>query len=176
MKSTALLLMYFQKDFFDGGKAPIHGAGAAAKAAGNLLQCFRDHNGCHIHIQLENRNNGLHYCQPSTEGIRIHDDVAHYEGEPIVHTSTMNAFTTEDLDTVLKARKIERLIFCGLHETALSVSLSTAKSKGYEVWLCSEASSDALDDVFGNVPRLGVDSILARLAAEQAQSLPQRGR
>ena len=48
---TALLVIDIQNDYFEGGKFPLVNPLAAAKKAYELLQCFREHGGHHVHVQ-----------------------------------------------------------------------------------------------------------------------------
>ncbi|RPI08313.1 MAG: cysteine hydrolase, partial [Acidobacteriales bacterium] len=48
---TALLLIDIQNDYFSGGKMELVEPLAAAGNAYELLQCFREHDMYHVHIQ-----------------------------------------------------------------------------------------------------------------------------
>ena len=48
---NALLLIDLQNDYFPGGKMELVNPLDAARNARELLQCFREHNGLHVHIQ-----------------------------------------------------------------------------------------------------------------------------
>ena len=169
MKRSALLLLFFQKDFFLGGANPVKGAQAIAERAFPLLQCFRDHGGLHIHSQLENRNNGLDYCRPSTEGIRIADIVAHYEGEPIVHVPVLDAFASGELAGLLAKWKVCRLILCGLPTEAVINTVQSANLLGLEIIVCSDACAfdEGLDTDRLGCSWMNVEQVLAQLSMER---------
>ena len=48
---TALIIIGIQKDYFAGGKYPLVNPLVAAQNAYMLLQCFREHDGHHVHVQ-----------------------------------------------------------------------------------------------------------------------------
>ena len=48
---TSLLIIDIQNDYFPGGKMELVRPLEAAKKAYELLQCFREHNQHHVHIQ-----------------------------------------------------------------------------------------------------------------------------
>lgn len=174
MIPTTLLLLDIQNDFFDGGAYALVGAPAATKKAGSLLQCFRDHSGHHIHTQHENRSNGSIFCVPGTDGIRIHDLVAHYEGEPIVYKKHPNAFFQTDLQSILISAKTRRLILCGMpFETTVLTTARSAHSLGYEVMIVEDAcaaenpASTALNDLQKIYTILSTEQIIRTLSVER---------
>ena len=137
---TALLVIDIQNDYFPGGKMELEGALEAGKKAGALLQCFREHGGHHIHIQHESRKPGATFFVPGTEGIRIHDSVAHFEGEPIVHKQYPNSYRKTNLLEMLKAWQIERVVICGMM-THMCVDATTraANDFGFDCLIAQDA-------------------------------------
>jgi nicotinamidase-related amidase len=137
---TALILIDFQKDYFPGGKHPMVNALEAAKNAYMLLQCFREHNGYHVHIQHISKERDAAFFIPGDRGTDIHDSVAHFEGEPIVYKHTPNAFLNTELLTLLKGQEIERLVICGM-ATHLAVEATTraASDLGFQVIVAEDA-------------------------------------
>lgn len=186
--NTALLIIDIQNDYFPGGKMELEGALEAAKKAGALLQCFREHGGHHIHIQHESRRPGATFFIPGTDGIRIHDLVAHFEGEPIVHKQFPNSFRETDLLEKLKAWQIERLVICGMMiHMCVDATVRAAADLGFQVLVVEDAcATRALTYGGTNVPAahvqaaflaafksyatlLTAEDVIARLGAEQAQ-------
>ena len=173
MKPTALLLVCFQNEHFPDGKLPLPGAEEAARRAGVLLQCFRDHHQLHIHAQREDRQGTASQFKPGTEGIRINDQVPHYEGEPIVYPTRENAFSDPTLISILTSRSIGRLIICGLGAQALAQTSLEARTLGLEVLLCHDAIAGF---PFPEIEELGfpvqsVEATIALLAGEQMPGL-----
>lgn len=174
MIPTSLLLLDFQNDFFSGGTVELIGAIDVAKKANALLQCFRDHGGHTIHVQHENRNNGLNYCIPGTEGIRIHDLVAHYENEPIVYKNTFDAFNQTNLDSILKVAQTSRLLICGMQlEKTIVSTARTAATLGYQVVIIHDAcaaedtATTALDKLRQTCKIQSIDQIMRTLSFER---------
>ncbi len=173
MKPTALLLVCFQNEHFPGGKLALPGAEEAAQRAGALLQCFRDHHQLHIHAQREDRQKTASLFVPGTEGIRINDQVPHYEGEPIVYPTRENAFSDPALNNILTSRSIGRLIICGLGEQALAQTSLAARTLGLEVLLCRDAIAGfplLEKDDLGFLAKT-VEATMALLAGEQISGL-----
>jgi nicotinamidase-related amidase len=165
------------------------GALDAAKNAYMLLQCFREHNGYHVHIQHISKEQEAAFFLSGDRGTDIHDSVAHFEGEPIVYKHTPNAFLNTELLTLLKSQEIERLVVCGMAtHLAVDATARAASDLGFQVIVAEDAcaardlqSGDtviAADDVHkaalaalrshGKV--MTSEKILAVLAAEQDQT------
>lgn len=138
--NTTLLLIDIQNDYFPGGKMELEGAVQAAKKAAALLQCFREHGGHHIHIQHESRKPNATFFIPGTDGIRIHDLVAHFEDEPIVHKQFPNSFRQTDLYDQLRERNTRRLIICGMMtHLCVDATVRAAADLGFEVVVAADA-------------------------------------
>ena len=138
--NTALLVIDIQNDYFPGGKMELEGALAAGQKAGALLQCFREHGGQHIHIQHESRKPGATFFIPGTDGIRIHDLVAHFEGEPIVHKQYPNSFRETNLLEMLKNWGTERVVICGMMtHMCVDATARAAADFGFQVIVAEDA-------------------------------------
>ncbi len=137
---TALLLIDIQNDYFPGGKMELVGAEAAARQARELLQCFREHGGYHVHIQHESVRPGSTFFLRGTDGITIHDLVAHFEGEPLVVKNFPNAFRDTNLLDMLKENGIERLVICGMMtHMCVDATVRAAADLGFQVMLAADA-------------------------------------
>lgn len=138
--NTALLLIDIQNDYFPGGKMELEGALQAAQKASALLHCFREHGGRHIHIQHESRKPTATFFIPGTDGIRIHDLVAHFEEEPIVHKQFPNSFRQTNLHEQLKEWGTQRLIICGMMtHLCVDATVRAAADLGFEVIIVKDA-------------------------------------
>ena len=111
---NALLLIDIQNDYFPGGKMELVKPLEAAKQARELLQCFREHNQFHVHIQHVSTRPGATFFLPGDSGVNIHDSVAHFEGEPLVLKHYPNSFRETNLLDLLKAQGIERVVITGM--------------------------------------------------------------
>ena len=137
---TALLIIDIQKDYFPGGKFPLVEPLAAAKKAYQLLQCFREHGGSHIHIQHISLKPDAAFFIKGDEGSDIHDSVAHFEGEPIVYKHYPNSFRETNLLDILKEWGIERVVITGMM-THMCVDATTraAADFGFKVMIAEDA-------------------------------------
>ncbi len=137
---TALLLIDIQNDYFPGGKMELEGAQQAARRAAALLQCFREHGGRHIHIQHESIRPGATFFLRGTEGIAIHDSVAHFEGEPLVVKHYPNSFRETNLLQMLHDWQIERLVICGMMtHMCVDATVRAATDFGFQVIVAADA-------------------------------------
>lgn len=137
---TALLLIDIQNDYFPGGKMELVGAEEAARQARELLQCFREHNSYHVHIQHESIRPGATFFLRGTDGIAIHDLVAHFEGEPLVVKHFPNAFRETNLLAMLKENNIERLVICGMMtHMCVDATVRAAADLGFQVLVAADA-------------------------------------
>jgi nicotinamidase-related amidase len=186
--NTALLVIDIQNDYFPGGKMELEGALEAGKKAGALLQCFREHGGQHIHIQHESRKPGATFFIPGTEGIRIHDLVAHFEDEPIIHKQFPNSFRETGLLEMLKGWQIERVVICGMMtHMCVDATVRAAADFGFQVIIVEDAcATRALTHGETKVPAAQVqaaflaafksygtlmttEEVISRLGAEKAK-------
>lgn len=185
---TALLVIDIQKDYFPGGKFPLVNPEEAAKRAYQLLQCFREHGGFHVHIQHISLKPDAAFFLKGDSGSDIHDLVAHFEGEPIVYKHYPNAFRETNLLDLLKEWGIERVVICGMMtHMCIDATARAAADLGFQVLIAEDACatcdlkygdtlipSDIVHKAFlaalksyGRVMKS--EEIIALLAAEQTQ-------
>lgn len=186
---TALLIIDIQKDYFPGGKFPLVEPLAAAEKAYGLLQCFRENDEKHVHIQHIALKPDATFFVRGTEGSDIHDAVAHFEGEPIVYKHYPNSFRETNLLEMLKGWGIERVVITGMM-THMCVDATTraAADFGFQVWVAEDACAtrdlehngtvipaDHVHKAFlaalksyGQV--MTSEQVIARLAAEKAEA------
>ena len=137
---TALLVIDIQKDYFEGGKYPLVNPLEAAKKAYELLQCFREHNGYHIHIQHISLKPDAVFFVKGDSGSDIHDAVAHFEGEPIVYKHHPNSFRETNLLEMLKAWGIERVVITGMMtHMCVDATARAAADFGFQVIIAEDA-------------------------------------
>ncbi|MGB8981110.1 MAG: cysteine hydrolase family protein [Anaerolineales bacterium] len=137
---TALLLIDIQKDYFPGGKYPLVNPLEAAKQAYMILQCFREHDCKHVHIQHISNKPGATFFISGDRGTDIHDSVAHFEGEPIVYKHEPNAFLNTDLLELLKSWEIERVVITGMMtHMCVDATARAASDLGFEVLVAEDA-------------------------------------
>ena len=137
---TALLVIDIQNDYFPGGKFPLVNPVEAAKKAYELLQCFREHSGHHVHIQHISLEPDATFFIKGDSGSDIHDIVAHFEGEPIVYKHEPNSFLNTDLLDLLKKWKIERVVVCGMMtHMCVDATARAASDLGFQVIIAEDA-------------------------------------
>ena len=137
---TALLVIDIQKDYFPGGKFPLVNPEDAAKKAYELLQCFREHSGNHVHIQHISMEPDATFFIKGDSGSDIHDLVAHFEGEPIVYKHEPNSFLNTELLDLLKSWEIERVVICGMMtHMCVDATARAASDLGFEVIIAEDA-------------------------------------
>ena len=137
---TALLVIDIQKDYFEGGKYPLVNPLAAAKNAYMLLQCFREHNGKHIHIQHISLEPNAAFFIKGDSGSDIHDSVAHFEGEPIVYKHEPNSFLNTNLLEMLKEWGVERVVITGMMtHMCVDATARAASDFGFDVIVAEDA-------------------------------------
>jgi nicotinamidase-related amidase len=138
--NTALLLIDIQNDYFPGGKMELVNPLAAAKKAYSLLQCFREHDGHHVHIQHVSLKPDAAFFISGDRGTDIHDSVAHFEGEPLVQKHYPNAFRGTNLLELLQGWGIERVIITGMMtHMCVDATARAAADFGFQVIVAEDA-------------------------------------
>jgi nicotinamidase-related amidase len=137
---TALLVIDIQNDYFPGGKYPLVNPLEAAKKAYELLQCFREHGGNHIHIQHISLKPDAAFFIKGDSGSDIHDSVAHFEGEPIVYKHYPNAFRETKLLELLTEWGVERIVITGMMtHMCVDATARAAADLGFQVMIAEDA-------------------------------------
>jgi len=137
---TALLIIDIQNDYFPGGKFPLVDPEEAAKNAYELLQCFREHKGNHVHVQHIELDPDAAFFVKGDRGSDIHDSVVHFEGEPIIYKHEPNSFLNTGLLELLKDWKIERVVVCGMMtHMCVDATVRAASDLGFRVIVAEDA-------------------------------------
>jgi nicotinamidase-related amidase len=83
-----------------------------------------------------------------TPGAEIHPDVAPQPGEVIVTKRRVGAFSTTDLESVLKAKRITHLVLMGIATSGVVLStVRWAADADYELTVLADCCADADDEV-----------------------------
>jgi nicotinamidase-related amidase len=147
---TALLVIDIQNDYFPDGKNPVVNPLEAAQNAHRLLQCFRELNGYHVHVQHISLKPDATFFIKGDRGSDIHDSVAHFEGEPIVYKHYANAFRETNLHEMLKEWEIERVVICGMMtHMCVDATARAAGDLGFQVMVAADACA-ARDLTYGD--------------------------
>ncbi len=138
--NTALLIIDIQNDYFPGGKNPLVNPLEAAKKAYELLQCFRESGGRHVHIQHIELEPDAPFFRKGDRGSDIHDSVAHFEGEPIVYKHEPNSFLNTNLLELLKSWEVERVVITGMMtHMCVDATARAASDLGFQVIVAADA-------------------------------------
>ena len=112
-KRTALILVDFQNDYFEGGKFQLEETEHAANQASKLLNKFRDENLPVIHIQHIFEDEQATFFAPDTKGIEIHHSVAPKDNEIVIVKHYIDSFTDTALEQTLIELGIHNLVIVG---------------------------------------------------------------
>ena len=185
---TGLLLIDIQKDYFPGGRMELVKPLDAARKAYELLQCFREHDQKHVHIQHVAIKPDATFFIRGTDGCDIHDFVAHFEGEPLVIKHYPNSFRERICLKLLKNWNSERVIITGMMTYMCVDATARAVSDfGFQVIVAEDACATrdlkygdtvipaeqvhkaflAALKSYGQV--MTTDDVIAHLAAEQVK-------
>lgn len=138
---TALVLVDFQREFFDGG-LPLPRAADAAFAARQLLDFARSHGITVVHVQNWIANRDARLFAAGSARARIIEQLSPRAGEHVVTKATGGAFTRTSLDTWLKERGIDRLFVAGLMtHLAVQITATDAAALGYQVVVVADATA-----------------------------------
>jgi len=138
--NTALLIIDIQNDYFLGGKYPLVNPLEAAKKAYELLQCFREHSGHHVHIQHIAFEPDAAFFIKGDSGSDIHDSVAHFEGEQIVYKHEPNSFLNTNLLDLLRSWEVERVLITGMMtHMCVDATARAAADFGFQVIIAADA-------------------------------------
>lgn len=137
-KSTALLLIDFQNEYFD-GKMPIPDGKVALENAKRLIAMADDAGMPVFHVQ--------HVTPPGTpifaedgQTVAFHPDIQPAENHVVVRKSSVSVFPTTNIDAQLKAKGIKTLIVSGLMTHAcVAGATRDAVPLGYEVIVADDA-------------------------------------
>jgi len=137
---TALLIIDVQNDYFPGGKYPLVKPLEAAKKAYELLQCFRETGGRHVHIQHISLEPDATFFIKGDSGSDIHDSVAHFEDEPIVYKHEPNSFLNTNLLELLKSWEVERVVVTGMMtHMCVDATARAASDFGFQLIVAEDA-------------------------------------
>ena len=110
----------------------------------------------------------LLHSEPGTGGVfdpeighvRLIDGFVPRDSEPVIVKTTINAFTSTDLEAGLRAGGVERVVICGIRtEQCCETSARLAADLGFEVVFVAEATTTT------GLPGVTADQIKARTAA-----------
>jgi nicotinamidase-related amidase len=139
--TTALLVIDFQLEYFEGGRMPIPD-GRAAMAKAKELIAFADAHGMPVfHIQHLGPAGGPLFAQDG-ETVAFHPDILPAPHHSVVQKTTASSFASTDLHKQLQAQDIRTLIISGLMtHMCVSTAARDARPLGYQVIVAGDASA-----------------------------------
>jgi len=139
-KRTALVLVDFQNDYFEGGKFQLEETEQAANQASKLLKRFRDSNLPIIHIQHIFEDEQAAFFAPDSKGIEIHHSVAPRDSEHVIVKHYIDSFTDTALEQTLIELGIDNLVIVGaMAQACVQTICRSATHKGYKCTVIEDA-------------------------------------
>ncbi|HYD95109.1 MAG TPA: cysteine hydrolase family protein [Noviherbaspirillum sp.] len=147
-KTTALLVIDFQLEYFEGGKLPIPDGRAALSNAKQLI-AFADAHGMPVlHIEHVGPAGSALFAQDGAT-VAIHPDIRPAPHHAVVRKTTASSFASTDLHQRLQARDIKTLIIAGLMtHMCVSTAARDARPLGYQVLVAGDASATRAIDAW----------------------------
>ncbi|MHA6763335.1 isochorismatase family protein [Streptacidiphilus sp. PAMC 29251] len=98
---------------------------------------------------------------PALGQVRLFDELERLEGEPLVHKTSHNAFTTTNLQQQLTQHGVSELVVCGIRaEQCVETTIRVGSDLGYQVTFVPEAS--ASNPITRNGVTLSAEEIIQR--------------
>lgn len=147
-KTTALLVIDFQLEYFEGGRMPIPDGHAAMVKARELI-AFADKHGMPVfHIQhLGPAGSPLFAKDGKT--VAFHPDILPAPHHVVVQKTTASSFASTDLHKQLQEKDIKTLIISGLMtHMCVSTAARDARPLGYQVLVAGDASATRAIDAW----------------------------
>ncbi|MBN6034783.1 isochorismatase family protein [Amycolatopsis sp. 195334CR] len=112
---------------------------------------------------------------PASGFVRLMDGLEPEPGEPLLHKTAHNAFTTTNLQQTLTARGVREVVVCGIRtEQCCETTARVASDLGYDVTFVTEATATTplghwtapvdrtADEVLADPRTLRVEEVIAR--------------
>jgi nicotinamidase-related amidase len=128
---------------------------AAARAAGHLV----------VWVQhVEPGSAGV--FDPDNGFVRPIDPLQPADGEPLIRKTSINAFTTTNLQQLLTVHGVRDVLVCGIRtEQCCETTARVASDLGYEVRFVLDATTTSGIDATAGLPALSGAEIMARTGA-----------
>jgi nicotinamidase-related amidase len=136
--TTALLVIDVQE-----GMQPLtaHDGAGVVSRIGSLLDRARKAGTDVVYVQHDGTEPG-HPLAKGKPGHAIYHAIAPRAGEPVVVKQNCSAFQGTELDALLRSRKIDQLVVCGMQtEYCVDTTVRAAFERGYKVTLVADAHS-----------------------------------
>jgi nicotinamidase-related amidase len=138
--TRALLIIDIQRDYFPGGAYPLVAPEAAASAARQLLERFRDNGAPVVHLRHVWDAPEATFMRPGTDGIEIHPLVEPEDRETVIEKEMPNGFVGTGLEDRLRMDGIEELVVAGMMSSmCVDATVRAAADLGFGVTLVQDA-------------------------------------
>lgn len=146
--TRALVIVDIQRDYFPGGKMPLHEPEAAAAKAGEVLEAFRAAGEPVVHVQHLSPAGG-EFLVEGTDGAEIMAPVTPRADEKLITKQAPNSFLGTDLERHLRSLEVDEVVVAGMM-TSMCVDATTRAGAdlGFKMTLVPDACS-APDLEFG---------------------------
>jgi nicotinamidase-related amidase len=121
--TRALVIVDIQRDYFPGGRMPLHEPEAAAAQAGKVLEAFRAAGDPVFHVQHLSPAGGG-FLEEGTDGADITAPVTPADGEPVITKQAPNSFLRTDLEQRLREQDVDEVVVVGMM-TSMCVDATT---------------------------------------------------
>jgi nicotinamidase-related amidase len=137
--NRALVIVDIQRDYFPGGKMPLHEPEAAANKAGQVLEAFRAADQGVVHVQHLSPA-GAGFLEEGTDGVEIMAPVTPREGETVITKRAPNSFLGTNLEQILRGLDVEEVVVAGMM-TSMCVDATTRAGAdlGFKMTLVPDA-------------------------------------
>ena len=171
--NTALILIDLQNDYFPEGKFPLWNTDGTLSNILNLINKSQKRGDLIVHVQhIANPEMGISpFFNKGTFGAEIHPEVmAAAPDAPVVVKEYADSFEKTNLEAVLSAHSIERLLVCGMmtQNCVTHTAISKASEK-YDVTILADCST-TVDEMIHNIALHAVSTRVKLSTAEQEYS------
>ena len=133
---------------------------AVAVEAGKLVEHFRAQGDLVVWVLHSEPGSGGPF-DPELGFVRLMDGLIAKDGEPTVHKTSHNAFTTTNLHQLLTSRGVREVTICGIRtEQCCETTARVASDLGFEVVFAIDATATTPIEYQGEI--LGTEEILRR--------------
>ncbi len=157
----ALVVIDVQESF---RQRPIWAASSnpeIAKAVGQLTEAFRAAGDLVVWVLHSEPDTG-NVFDPASGFVRLFDGLEVAAGEPVLHKTSHNAFTTTNLHQLLTQQGIHEVVVCGIRtEQCVETTARVASDLGYEVTFVIDATATNPIEHPAAAPGRSLEEILA---------------
>jgi nicotinamidase-related amidase len=174
--SRALVVVDLQESFRQEPLWPYVSNPAIVEQANRLVDAARAQDDLVVWVLHAEPGTGTgNPFDPASGHVRLIDGLVPHDGEPVITKTSINAFTTTNLQQILTARGIRELLICGIQtEQCCETTARVASDLGFEVTFVIDATATfpiphrdapadrAADEIVADPRTLSTENILNR--------------